>query len=96
MNLQTKQDLRAMLAEQVQQYQAQGHEITRYASLSSMNVREKIKTGVQPKVTNLKQQEWDDFLKSVEDGTYQADSFKQEPLEQTRDRFMRLRTISGR
>ena len=90
MNLQTKQDLRAMLAEQVQQYQAQGREITRYASLASCGLPEKIKTGApQVKIVNLKQQEWEDFLKSVEDGTYQADSFKQEPLERTRDRFVR-------
>lgn len=96
-NLQTKQDLRTMLEAMTQQFQAQGHEIIRYASLASCGLPEKIKTGApQVKIVNLKQQEWDEYLESIKNGSYQADSYKQEPLEITRGRFSRMKAIDGR
>lgn len=95
-NVQTKQDLRAMLDEQVRQYQSRGNEITRYASLSSCNLPEKIKLTTYYKPVNLKQQEWDEYLNSIKNGTYQADSFKQEPIEATRRRFRQMTAIDGR
>lgn len=83
----SKDQIRAMLAEQVNQYVQQGGEIVRYASLSSMNIPEKIKLTNERKIPNLKQQEWERYLESLQDGTYQADEFKQEPLRHTRERY---------
>ena len=86
-----KADLRDLLTTATKQFEDAGNEVVRYASLSSCDVREKIQLGVHHKVHNLKQEEWENYLKEVENGTYQADTFKQEPMSRTKERFALIR-----
>lgn len=91
LNAMNKQLLRDMLNQATEQYVAAGNEIARHAGLSSCGIEQKIKLGAFHKVPNLKQQEWETFLKEVESGEYQSDSFKRELSSATIKRFELIR-----
>jgi molecular chaperone DnaK (HSP70) len=87
----TKQALRDLLSQQTEQFISQGREVARHAGRSSCGIEQKIKSGAYHKIPNLKQQEWETFLKEVESGEYQSDSFKRELSAVTVKRFDLIR-----